>query len=256
MRLRSHRRPTMPRLVRAGALIALCGVLGGCASGTSSSGRARVTGAALRPGASPTHAQALAFARAVNLTAADVPGFTASSRHQAETQREKRLQRQLRQCTGPVHFGDGLAGEQSAPFELKRDILDLGVSSEVAVARTRALAAGELAAIRGGRVKECFSRYLHTLLKVQRDGVARPGPVSIASGTPPAPGADGSYGWRIIATFTANRIRLSLYVDILGFVLGPARVTLVSSGALRPFPAELQQRLYTLLLARAKARAL
>ena len=53
-----------------------------------------------------------------------------------------------------------------------------------------------------------------------------------------------------------DRVPLSLYVDILGFVLGPARVTLVSSGALRPFPAVIQQRLYTLLLARASARAL
>jgi hypothetical protein len=39
-------------------------------------------------------------------------------------------------------------------------------------------------------------------------------------------------------------------------VLGPARVTLVSSGAVRPFPAQVQQRLYALLLARATARAL
>ena len=55
--------------------------------------------------------------------------------------------------------------------------------------------------------------------------------MSIASGTPPAPGAGGSFGWRIIATFTTDRIKLSLYVDILGFVLGPARVTLVRRGA-------------------------
>ena len=85
---------------------------------------------------------------------------------------------------------------------------------------------------------------------------ALPGPVSISSGTPPAPGAQGSFGWRITATFGAGPIRLPLYVDILGFVLGPARVTLVSSGALRPFPAVLQQRLYTLLLARASAHRL
>ena len=244
--------------MRAGALIALLGALGGCGSAASSHRQPRVSGAArsAHRGAAPTRAQAVAFARAVNLTAADVPGFTAASRHEGETEQEKRLQRRLRECAGPVSFGDGLAQEQSAPFELKRDIIDLGVSSEVAVARTPALAASELAAIRGGRVKACFSRYLDMLFKGQRYRGARPGPVSIASGTPPARGAGGSFGWRIIATFTAERIRLSLYVDILGFVLGPARVTLVSSGALRPFPAALQQRLYTLMLARAKRRAL
>jgi hypothetical protein len=44
-----------------------------------------------------------------------------------------------------------------------------------------------------------------------------------------------------------------LYLDMLGFVDGPAQVTLFSSGVLRPFPAALQERLFTLLLVRAKA---
>jgi hypothetical protein len=198
----------------------------------------------------------VAFARAVNLTAADVPGFSASSRQEGETEQERRLQRRLRQCAGPARFAGGLAEEQSPAFKLKRDILQLGVSSEVAVAHTAALAARELAAIRGGRVRECFSRYLNLLLAGQRNRGARLSPVSIASGTPPAPGADGSFGWRITATFTVGRLRASLYVDILGFGLGPARVTLVSSGVLRPFPAPIQQRLYALLLARASAHRL
>ena len=104
-------------------------------------------------------------------------------------------------------------------------------------------------------MRECFSHYLDQLLEGRKRGT-RLRPVSIASGTPPAPGANGSFGWRITATFAVGRIPLSLYVDILGFILGPARVTLVSSGVLRPFPAAIQQRLYALLLARASARAL
>ena len=130
------------------------------------------------------------------------------------------------------------------------------MSSEVAVAPTPALATRELAAIRGARARECFSHYLDLLLEGQRNRGAHLRPVSIASGTPPAPGASGSFGWRITATLTVGRVPLSLYVDILGFILGPARVTLVSSGVLRPFPAAVQQRLYELLLARARARAL
>jgi hypothetical protein len=227
--------------------------LGGCASGHS---RAKAASQRTRASGAPTPAQAVAFARAVNLTAADLPGFAASSKRNAETEQERRLQRRLRQCAGPAHFSGGLVEEPSPSFKLKRDILDLGVSSEVVVARTRALAARELAALRGGRVRACFARYLDLLLAGQQYRRARVSPVSIASGTPPAPGADGSFGWRITATFTLDRLRLSLYVDILGFVLGPARVTLVSSGALRPFPAVVQQRLYALLLARANARAL
>jgi hypothetical protein len=155
-----------------------------------------------------------------------------------------------------VQLGGGLAEEQSPSFKLKQDVLDLGVSSEVSVARSAADAARELAAIRGARARSCFSRYLDLLLQSRHVRGAQASPVSIASGTPPAPGASGSFAWRITASFTVDRLRLSLYTDILGFVLGPARVTLVSSGAVRPFPAQVQQRLYALLLARATARAL
>jgi hypothetical protein len=43
---------------------------------------------------------------------------------------------------------------------------------------------------------------------------------------------------------------------MLGFVDGPAQVTLFSSGVLRPFPAAVQERLFSLLLVRAKAHRL
>jgi hypothetical protein len=233
------------------ALLGGCGGAGGSHAGGGGSGERRARTSNVR-----TAAQAVAFARAVNLTAADVPGFTPSSQHEVETGPEKRLQMRLRRCVGPVQLGGGLAEEQSPSFKLKQDVLDLGVSSEVSVARSAADAARELAAIRGARARSCFSRYLDLLLQSRHVRGAQASPVSIASGTPPAPGASGSFAWRITASFTVDRLRLSLYTDILGFVLGPARVTLVSSGAVRPFPAQVQQRLYALLLARATARAL
>lgn len=233
-------------------------LLSACAGdGHSTTARHSTTPAHARahPSEPLTKPQALAFARAVNLTAADVPGFTVSSTDENETAAEEHRQRQLLQCAGPVVSADALAEVKSSSFELKRNIVDLGVSSEVGVARTSAVAARELAAIRSDRVRGCFSRYLDSLLKGGSYHGARVSPVAISSGTPPAPGATGSFGWRITATFTVDRLRLSLYVDILGFVIGPARVTLISSGALRPFPALIQQRLFSLLLARASAGA-
>jgi hypothetical protein len=246
------------RLLTIAAALALCAVLGACAGGASRSAHAHHQSAsqAARAGKRPTRSEAADFARAVNLTPADVPGFTPSPRHEAETPQEKRLQHRLRSCVGQLRFGGGLVEEQSAAFKLKRGIVDLDVSSEVAVAPTAAVAAGELAAVRDPRVKHCFSSYLDLLLAGQRQPGAQLSPVSIASGTPPAAGANGSFAWRIIASFTVQRFKFSLYVDILGFVLGPARVTLVSSGVLRPFPAAIQQRLFLLLLARARSRAL
>jgi hypothetical protein len=192
----------------------------------------------------------------VNLTGSDVPGFAATRRSEAESPAEKRLRSRLRTCVGPVRISAGLINAQSPAFKLKRGILDFSVSSEVSVARTAASAAAELATIRQPRVRKCFSRYLDLLLAGQRRSTAKLSPVSIEGGTPPATGANGSFGWRVIARFTVQNVRLGLYVDILGFVVGPSRVTLVSSGLLRPFPAVVQQRLFSLLLARATSRAL
>ena len=203
-----------------------------------------------------TKAQASAFARAVNLRAGDLLGFRASSGHEQETAADKLLERKMLHCTRGVGLSNGLAEASSKDFELKHDILDLSVSSEVSVARTPATATAELAAIHGAHVQGCLSHYLSLLLKSQQYGGATISPVSIESGTPPAPGTTGSFGWRVTATLTTHRIRISFYIDILGFVYGPARVTLFSSGVLQPFPAQAEERLFTLLLHRAKAHSI
>jgi hypothetical protein len=201
----------------------------------------------------PTRAQALAFAHAVNLTAADLPGFKISSGHESHSPRERRAEAEMLSCAGSKGPSTGLAQASSKDFQFKRDIVDLGVNSEVSVARTTALAGGELASMRSSHIRGCFSRYLNELFQGERFSGATLKPVSIQSGTPPAPGTTGSFGWRVTATLAVRRVNVHFYMDILGFVYGRARVTLFSSGALVPFPAAIQQRLFGLLLARAKA---
>jgi hypothetical protein len=238
-------------LAVAGSALASCGG----SSHTTSSGRS--TAATPRPGAPTgkvtTKPKALAFARAVNLTAADIPGFTASATDESKTPREKQLERQMLACAGPVASEKEIAEASSREFGLKRGILSLGVSSNVSVAQTSSIAARGLSALRGAHIRGCFSHYLDQLFKDQRFAGAIVGPVSIQSGTPPAPGTTGGFGWRVTATFTVHRITVHLYMDLLGFVYGPAQVTLFSSGVLRPFPATIQQQLFSLLLHRAKA---
>jgi hypothetical protein len=234
--------------------VLMSGMICGCAGDTRSASAGHSGGLA-HAGAALTRARALAFAQAVNLTASDLPGFTVAPRREGESATEARLQRRLLACVGSAAFGDQLVEAKSKSFELKRAILDLSVSSEVGVAQTAALAAAQLAAIRSARVRGCFSAYLDSLMKGRRPRGAAVSPVSISAGSPPAPGTTGTFGLRITATFTIARARLSLYVDILGFVLGHARVTLVSSGTLRPFPAAIQERLFSLLLSRARAQA-
>ena len=239
------------------ALALLAGTsVAGCGGGSPA--RKGATGA--RGHASPrrdtSRERGLAFARAVNLTAADLPEFRVSHEHAHRTPAQRQAERDLLRCAGSATQGGHPAEASSPSMVFKRGLIDFGVSSEVLVSANPSLANGELAALHTARVRHCFSHYLDVLLRTQRLGKARIGLVSIQSGNPPAPGASGSFGWRVTARFRLLSVRVPFYLDLLGFVLGPARVTLISSGALRPFPAEIQQRLYTLLLARAREHAL
>jgi hypothetical protein len=263
---------TMPVMRRTAILLALvsscaCVLLSACGKGVYTGAASTTAAAASHRAKTPrngssTHAQALAFAQAVNLTAEDVPGFTISHKPKHESAAERRLQQQLRGCGGDVgaralQRAPGTLAEASSPdFELHRGVLTLTVSSEVSVAHTPAQAAATLAAIRSPRVRACFSRYLSSLLKSQHYSGATVADVSIASGSPPAPGTSGGFAWRVTATLVIGGIHISFYLDILGFVDGSAQVTLTSSGTVRPFPAQAQEQLYSQLLARARSHRL
>ena len=251
----------------AGALLSACGKGGYVVTAAHPSGTTAAPGTTgatpgANAGAPPTRAQALAFAGAVNLTAADVPGFTPTPKQHSESANERRLEQEFHSCGGAqgAQAAQGsrstVAVAASPDFELHRSILDLTVSSEVSVARTPAEAAAVLSAVRSARVKACFTRYVSQLLKSQHLNGATVVGVTIASGAPPAPGTTGGFGWRVTATLAAHGLHISFYLDILGFVDGPAQVTLSSSGTVRPFPASAQEQLYSGLLARAKSHSL
>ncbi len=250
------------------ALVPSCALLCGCGKGGYASTASHTSASTnTRPGAvtsrAPTHAQALAFARAVNLTAADVPGFTATPNHHSESASEQRLEQELRGCVGaqdsralqrsPSTSPSTVLEAGSPDFGLRRGILDLSVSSEVSVDETSAEAAATLSEIRSARVRACVSHYVSELLKSQHYAGATVVGVSITSGTPPAPGTTGGFGWRVTATLAIRGVHISFYLDILGFVYGPAQVTLSSSGTVQPFPAKAEEQLYSLLLTRARA---
>lgn len=251
-------RIAIPVLLLCAALLGACGK-GGRSAGTVTSATVTVTQPASPPsqgGRLKTRAQALAFASAVNLTAADLPGFHASPRSREEGPSREHLERAMQQCLGGARSGRRSAGhalveQGSKDFQVQDGILSVSVSSEVSVASSPQAALGELSTMRSAKARSCLAGYLDRMFEEEFHGAV--GKVSIASGTPPAHGAAGSFGWRISATITAHGVRLPFYLDILGFVDGPAEVSLTSSGLPEPFPARIEQRLFLLLLSRAQA---
>jgi hypothetical protein len=229
---------------------------GSSAPPSASSTAPKSSTAPAESGSSPAKQRALAFARAVNLTASDVPGFSPGARENKSSASEKRLEHQMMQCAGLSGSGKAVLEAGSPDFRLKHQIVDLSVNSEVSVQASAAQAQQGLAAIRSPHTRGCFSRYLTQLFDGEQVKGAKAGPVTVQSGTPPAPGTSGGFGLRVTATFIVHGIKVPVYLDFLGFVEGTSEVTLTSSGLLQPFPASIQQHLFALLLARAKAHPL
>jgi len=262
----------MRRMAAIAVLLATGGPLAGCGKGgpvtvtAPAHSAPTATAPATHPGGAPatpqtggtlTKAQAQAFARAVNLKAADVPGFHVSSEHQhePETSAEKRLKPELRRCFGSVAETKALVESNSGKFERSAGLASQSVDSEVTVG-SAALTAKELGAIRGGHLPACLAHYFELLLKSQNLHGASAGPVSSKEGSPPARGMTGSFGLRFTATITLRGVRVPFYVDILGFADGPAEVTLSTFGLPQPFPATPEEQLFSLLLERARAHKL
>jgi hypothetical protein len=255
----------MSRLLSAGAIVAASAVLAaGCGSSATQSGRSSSepghatdvanNSAPLRPGAPVTKARALAFARAVNLTAADVPEAKASRRHQSQ---------------GEEHQPCGLAGRQQelagvgSPTLTRGSELELEeIKSSADVVSSERFAVRDIAVVRSTAGRACLERSLsrryvrHAVGKRALD--AHIAKIQLSPLPVEAPGTSGSAGLRITMTVSSSESETSVpvYIDFFAFTLGPAEVTVSAASAVQPEPEATDRQLVSLLLARAESTPL
>ena len=207
-----------------------------------------------RESAPITKARALAFARAVNLTAADVPETKASHR---------------RESPDHEHTPCGLAGPQHELVSVPSAKLTRGteleveeISSGVDVVRGEHYAASDIAVLRSAKGRGCLERDLirhyldHSVGKRADD--ARIGRIGLSPLPVHAPGTSGSAGVRITVTvtYTYSETSVPVYIDFFVFTLGPAEVTVTAASPIQPEPETTDRQLMQLLLERAKASPL
>jgi hypothetical protein len=267
-----HRRlGAIPMLLASGAALVACGghsAPGASAAHTTStssnSGNSahRTTPPAAHSPAptSRTVQQAQAFARAVNLQAADLPGFAVSSEHKPhhEGAAEKRLERELHECAGGSALATGkqrsaIAEASSPSYERKGGITSQSVSSTVTVEPNAAAASKLLSALHSSTLRNCLSHAFIGLLRAQHIPGASIGAVSVKYGSPPAPGTTGGYALRVRTTILIHQIPIPFYLDILGFVDRQAEVSMLAITIPQPLTASLEEHLYDLLLQRARS---
>ena len=182
--------------------------------------------------ATPSRAQALAFARAVNLRAGDLPGFKAGAVSKT-TASERKMSAQLASCSGGVNPSRALIERDSPDLTAASGIVQADVSSEVEVLPSAALVAKDLAAVKSARGKACLERALNKEFAAMKVKGVKFGRVTVTTTQLPAVGASGSFALRFTISATIRGAKIPYYADFLGFTLGPAEVTSVRA-RLRP----------------------
>lgn len=233
-------------LVATGALAAGCGSSGG----SSASSGSPIAGTSI------TKARAVAYAQAVNLGAADVPRSSiikAEGEGKAPTVAGVEFER----CAGGMSPERRIVDMHSSSFRVASASKGGRVRSAVEVMPTAALAARNNAVARSARGRACLAR----ALPEQSTGRLRYGPVSVSSLPNLLPGADGSFGLRLTTTvigrnLRGGEIRTRVYIDVFGFVSGPAEISLTAFGVSRPVSSATEQHLLPLLFSRAREHKL
>jgi hypothetical protein len=258
----------MSRMLPIAVLAGLSASASGCGSATSAqtihsanhAGSAPVPTALIahshpnRPAsASIARAQAQAFGRAVNLTVADVPGAIAYPREK-KNHNETHNSREFDRCTGAQHVRE-IAEVKSPRLQRGKGVTSETFSSSVTISANASLAFKEYTAVRSARVRACVTRVLRKRFLGKSLYEARYG--SVAVGLPPIriPGAEEGIALRFTTTVISPRTGRSIpiYTDQIGFVLGPAEISLQTSSIVQPVATTTEEQLLLLLLERAKA---
>jgi hypothetical protein len=254
------------------ALVAICfaPALGlGCGGESADSGSGASAEALAKVRASD-------YARAVNLRASDVPYFEPVPDDEEEDEEESRKRdRELERCVGAREVEDPLTEVKSATFGTQSPGELLQVSSEVEVVADAEEAARQLRLLRSRRAERCLQRIYVSALEEEDSSTAEVSNASLSHLPFPSAEISGGFAFRFSASVTvygsssqltayrpdaqgvveqAAKSTVKVYVDILGFVVGPAEVTLSATGAPAPVSRNLESSLLRVLHERATER--
>jgi hypothetical protein len=204
-----------------------------------------------------TKAAATAYANAVNLGVADVPGMVSLSLESEHKERRSPLEAKCHVLESHVHVVD----IQSPKFRHGEGFQLEEVKSDVEVMPNVALADRELRQIesefKSPRALACVRRgFAQSLARGLTKGVAGRARVTVGRTTLSLlhPAVGHSFGLRVAFPFTitgpARSIGSTFYADAIGFFVGPAGIGLTTLSFSHP-PAT-EQHLLSVLFSRAR----
>ena len=233
------------------------GLVAGCSGSGSGSGGGTSQPKPTAAAPALTVTEATAAAAAINLTAADLPGYTGKPAA-AKTAQDKADAAAFAHCYGGVDPALNVLDVASDDFAKGQALSMQQVSSSVAFVRTAAEGHQDLTAVQSPAAAGCVKDYVGKAvasaagkdLTVASTEVAPLTPAEVA-----ASGTDGAFGYRITVTAKASGLTVPFYVDLLGCLKGRTETTLTVLSVQSPFPTADRDKLWQLLAARTADKA-
>ena len=194
-----------------------------------------------------------AIVRAINLRAADVPGFTPQS---GSTAAALPFGAQINAtCSGLAGVSKhSRAAHASSPLFLRSSGLQGEYAqSDVAIEHSHRIVTHDLSVARSKHTRVCMKQILQGLTIPEQGTTLTITGVRVTALHPTVAGADGSFGIRVKAAIEGFLVRIPISVDVLGFAVGRDEITLTTGGVERTFPSSTQEQLARLLVSRALA---
>ena len=205
-----------------------------------------VCAAATPAAADMTRPEARSLAQAVNLTASDLPGFTASRPDSSSG--DPRADARFAKCAGTVPSKKALADVPSSDFVRETDASYTAVSSDVQVMPNQSLVRKDMRAAQKPRARRCLSAALRRQLASQGTDIAGLS-VSLMR-----PGVPGGFGYRVKVVARAQGVKVPVYIDMLAFGDGPVEAAVIFTTSLRPAVRSEESRLLDIVRTRVSTQ--
>lgn len=220
-------------------------------------------------GSLPSKQQALAYVKAVNLRASDLPGYTSKPKeHEKESSEEKHASQRFLGCLvrnlgdlgkvdksleGTAEGGADLAEAGSPEFQRQTEPLRSEmVQSFVLLMRSATLPGIIARAFRAKGAEGCLSSFVRADFGAALGNGLRLGSLALHEIAAPA----NAFGWRVISLIRYRSVTIPFEMDLLGFSTGRTFVLVFTVGLSQRFDPQVERHVVTTLMKRAKSEPL
>ena len=240
----------MTRLQQPAVLVLALALAAGCGGGST---------AKAKTDTAPTEAAAKAAATAVNLLAADVPGFTGEEHDATKEADQLKAEKSLQECMGISYLTDAqrdVFQGYSPDFGKDAGGLPIQVATQVEVLRSAKVVSGDIAGYTSSKAAGCVGTFIAEGAKSElSDQGATVGEPTVKAVTLDRAGNDAAFGFDVTVPLSGQGQTVQVYVNLRAFASKHTETSLETFSVGTPFDAAELTRVSALVASRTAAHA-